>query len=385
MRRAKAIRSALVAHLGVLLCAGLLAGCTDDASPPAAQGTEAPAVDQKDEPAPSLDPEWTIKGWLAMPDRTGTHHWATHKVSTSGISRGTTFTPGPILLVDARTGKTYEKAVPGDWPCKLPRLISDGGATPVLLSSGTADPTACSAITVWDASSGKTMWSNDALDLTGLSRELVLGADDRVVVVVDVEGKSECFATSDGEPVTADDPTCTALRDRLTGADLPELTDPDGSPVPWPFNSDSDGEPEEIGRTDEVLLVRTSMLANTPRGAVTVVRAHDLETGETLWQDADLTPDPHGDPAAWTREETYAVAPSGLMRVSYEHPEAREEASSTPMVLTAVDPRTGEDRQPVARVEGAWFNRQFGDTTVALTEQDLMFDATISGFRLPTW
>lgn len=370
----RAVRGALAA----LLCAATLAGCTEDKKPAA-----------QTDPPPELTPDWSIRGLNAMPQQTGARHWMTYQSTMSGVGRGTTLHQGPVLLVDVRTGKARQRTPESvRWPCLTPTRISDSGVTPVLWATRTIMPgygytqsEPCTRITVLDATTGKTLWRQSALDLAGLSRRRALAADDRAVAIVDHRGRRACFGARDGRTLPDHDESCLTLRDQLTHADL-RLRDPDGNRVRLPFASQFPAEDnQEIGRTDEVVLVRVRDWDT--KGGDLLVRAHDLRTGETLWQD-ELDPDPRaGGP--WYRGENYFSAPSGVVRVSYEHPENSDDVSSTPMVLTAVDPRSGKDLRPVARVEGAWFNHQFGDVTVALTDEHLGLQSTISGFRLPTW
>lgn len=387
--------------VGLLLAGLLLAGCTGDGN---GDGNAADAVEDgqqgvsaaAEEPAPTLEQLWQIPGWNSNPDAVGQHHWMTYQSTTSGVGRGTTSHQGPILLVDTRTGRARPRTPePERWPCALPDPISDSGVVPILWAGVTMTPgygssynEACSTMTAMDASSGKVLW-RDTLDLDGLSDQIGLAADDRVVAVVDQRGRRACFGARDGSPVAGTDASCRTLADRLTHADLPRLTASDGSRVRLGFGTErTELLPTEIGRTDEVLLLREDVLKwndgqsyqNTGRLRI---RAHDLTTGETLWED-ELDPDPYPDDA-WSRHETYAVTPSGIMRISYQHPEDGGDMTRTPMVLEAVDARTGEAQQVVGRVDGAWFHHQFDDVLVALTHQQLELRSRITGYRLPTW
>ena len=337
-------------------------------------------------PPPELEPEWTIEGLHRAPQQTGAHHWLSQEVHQSGVSWGRTTTYGPLRILDARTGdEVVARTGPRETACLGPTRISDDGLVPALSTRrGTLPAPAsvpeCTRVGVMDASTGKTVTINDDVDLSGLSRQLTMDVDDGVVAVVDHRGRAVCVRLDDGREVDGDDTTCRAIAERVTRADLPRLVDPDGAEVPLTFVSDPYRDADrEIGRTDEVLLVR-----DVSRDGTAVIRAHDLESGETLWQDDDLTEDPHV-VDSWSRSETYFVAPSGIARVSYEHPESADEVATTPMVITAVDPRTGENDGTVARIIGGWFAHQFDDMTVALTDQDLRFKATISGYLLPTW
>lgn len=397
------MRAAGPRRWAVLLVAGLLlTGCTSeqtgdedgrDAAEDGAQGV----VAATEESAPTLEHLWQVPGFNANPDAVGQHHWMTYQSTTSGVGRGLTSHPGPVLLVDTRTGRARPRTPePERWPCALPDPISDSGVVPILWAGVTMTPghspdqsEPCRTMTAMDASSGKVLW-RDTLDLAGLSHQKGVAADDRVVAVVDQRGRRACFDARDGSPVAGTDASCRALAERLTHADLPRLTAPDGSRVRLGFGSErSELRPFELGRTDEVLLLREDVLEwtddrqgyrNTGRLRV---RAHDLTTGETLWED-ELDPDPHEDDA-WSRHETYAVTPSGVMRISYEHPEDGDDLARTPMVLEAVDARTGEAQQVVGRVDGAWFHHQFGDVLVALTHQQLGLRSRITGYRLPAW
>lgn len=356
-----------------------------------------------DTPPPTLRPAWSVPGLDNNPEHVGENHWVTLPVRRNGVGWGTAYSPGALVMVDARTGETSTRPLPGDgWPCGRSENVSPSGLVVVMLAAQGNRNGSCSTVLALDASTGKTLWRRTGVDLTPVERprkdrHVVIGADDDVVAIARVGGAAVCLDARDGKPVADDDQACRGLADRLTHADLPALTDPDGEPVP--FAADGNSDTRELGRTDEVLLVETTVPDSGPRGATEVIRAHDLETGETLWEDTDLTLDPHGDPQAWNRRETYFVAPSGIARVSYDYVDAPttdpddeteesvdvEELATTPMVVTAVDPRTGELLHQVAQLEGAWFNHQFGDMTVALTEQQLLFRSTISGFELPRW
>lgn len=382
-------RGALATVAATTLVAALTA-CTDQATGPESAPEDAPVAVE----VPTLEPEWSIPGLNAMPEAVGSHHWATHQEVTSGVGRNMRSSPGPLLMVDTRTGRTRRpNPEPERFPCLWPTPISADGVVPVLwqipgggdpINGAYPSPEPCARITVHDADSGRLLWRRDALDLTGLGARRALGADDAVVVVADARGRRNCFGARTGEAVPDGDEACRALAERLSHRDLPRLRAPDGSrfriTIPaWP----QDVLPTEIARTDEVLLVRHQVYDDAAMDSRWAVLAHDLATGETLWED-QLEVNPHrGGP--WWREETYFAAPSGLVRVSYEHPEDPDAVNETPMVLTAVDARTGEDVRPVARVEGGWFNHQFDGVLVALTEEGRGFDSTISGFRLPTW
>lgn len=364
---------------------------------------------------PELRATWTIPGLDMNPEHVGPHHWATLPMRRNGVGWGTTWTAGAVAMVDARTGKATHRRLPGDGrPCAFPRTISPDGLVVVTLPSGRGRINACNRVMGLDAATGRPRWVTDDVDLSPLAlprreRHVVLGADDDVVALARIDGDAVCLDSSHGGPVESDDAACRALADRLTHADLPALTDLDGEPVP--LTADGLSDTTEIGRTDEVLLVETLVPDDTARGAIEVVRAHDLETGETLWEKSDLELDPHGDATTWNRRERYFVAPSGIARVSYDYVEGPsedpeeltasedaepdydltesqvsvEELTTTPMVITAVDPRTGEDLETVATMEGAWFAGQFSDMTVALTDQEQLFRSTISGFELPRW
>ncbi|WP_162598616.1 PQQ-binding-like beta-propeller repeat protein [Nocardioides gilvus] len=376
---------------GAVLGTLLLTGCTnigfggDDPAEPSA----APAT-----PPPTLKAEWSIAGVNSNPEAVGAHHWMAYQAMTSGMGRNMSSSTGPTLLVDARTGRTHAPMVePERFPCLTPSQISDDGIVPIFWSTYTQDPggstqtESCNRVTVLDADTGKTLWRDDALDLFGLAPERAVGADERTVAVVDARGRSRCFAARTGAPQPDDEAACVDLSDRLTHADLPPLVDADGEPAPLakPWTYAYEPAIVEIGRNDEVLLARARIdREGEMEGNRWGIRAHDLKTGETLWKDDDLTLDPH-DGDAWGRDETYFVAPSGVVRVSYEHTEDIEDSSRTPMVLTAVDPQTGKDLKPIARIEGAWFNHQFGDMMVALTNQQYGMKSRISGFELPTW
>lgn len=394
MNRGPIVRSARPALLAVLLCTGLLAGCTNegDRDEPAGRSAASPT------PPPTLEQQWSIAGLNSNPEAVGAHHWMTYQEFTSGVGRGMSSSPGPTLLVDTRNGKAHAPTVePERFPCRLPAVISENGIVPIFWAAQTLTPGGssqsedCTRITVLNAGTGKTLWRDDSLDLSGLAPRRVAGANERTVAVVDSRGRSRCFASRTGARQASDEPPCVALTERLTHAELPTLVDPEGKAAPltplWSYDHEYDSGPTEVGRTGEVLLVRAPnhLLEN---GGIKeyrwLVRAHDLKTGETLWQDDDLTPDPHQDDA-WARSETYFAAPSGVVRVSYEHPDDPDEMSATPMVLTAVDPLTGKDVKPIGQIEGGWFNHQFGDMTVALTEQQRGLRSTISGFELPSW
>lgn len=377
----------------MLLCTLLLAGCTEQ------ETQTTPQPDPGPPPPPTLKAEWSIPGLNSNPDTIGQHHWVTFQFTSHGMGRNMSSTRGPVLMVDARSGKTRKKMVePTRWPCLTPTQISDSTVVPVLWATYSSDPLngsyateSCDqTFTALDVATGKILWRDDDLDLEGIDgidTDRVIAANDQVVAVVDSRGRSACFSAREGDEVADTDRSCRALRDHVTHADLPALVDIDGDPAPLAFGADLDVTATiEIGRTDEVVLVR----AYRSDDNAFMVRAHDLETGETLWEDAQLTADPYPNDA-WGRGETYFVAPSGVVRVSYEHPEDEEGdghpagMEETPMVLTAVDPMTGEDIKPIARINGAWFNHQFGDMTVALTTQERGLKSQISGFRLPTW
>lgn len=383
-------RGALAAVTTATLVAAL-AACTDRAPEPEPE----PEPTQAAAEVPTLERMWSIRGLNANPETVGQHHWMTYQSTLSGIGRGTSLNRGPLLLVDARAGRARQRTPEGDrWPCLLPDRLSDNGLVPVLWAHREAQGFAlvqsepCTRITVHDATTGQIAWRASDLDLDGLGPRRVMGSSDTVVAVVDRTGKRTCFGARDGRTLPDSHRGCLRLRDRLLHTDLPRLLDPEGKEAPitptWEETADPAGV--EIGRTDEILLVRVREEVIEDGMIVDVrqlVRAHDLSTGETVWED-EVELDPNGS-GPWRRDETYAVAPSGVIRVSYEHSEDEESAVRTPMVVTAVDALTGEDLQPVARATGAWFNHQFGDVTVALTEQQLLFHSTISGFELPTW
>lgn len=375
-----------------LVAVATTAGCTAGGSSPTtgdrmpAGHTSSPVAEAT--PPPTLTRAWSTKGWLSNPDRAGRNHWVTLPVRRDGIGRATSSTPHPLLLVDARAGRRRTHALPGQgWPCRLPATLSGSGVTPVLLSSH--DARTCDRLRSLDADTGEVLWEESlpAVPTSGV----VVGADDDVVVVTDARRVRLCATARAGDVLAPDSRACRALAERLTHADLPRLTDAQGQPAPLrrPWLEDTGSGPVEIGRTDDLLLVqeRGQVDVDGILEPYAVVRAHDLETGRTLWEDAELEPDPYGGTEGWNREETYLVAPWGVARVSYEHPEetAAGVAPATPMVVTAVDPRTGEDLHPVARVEGAWFNRQLGPVLVALTDQERLLHSRISGFRLPRW
>src|SRR5690606_23762761 len=169
VHRGRGPRAALT---GVLLGALLLAGCTtDDGEDDGAQPTAAAAT-----PAPTLRAKWSIAGLNSNPEAVGKHHWMTYQEWTSGLGRNMSSSPGPTLLVDTRTGRTRTPAVEQErFPCLVPAQISDDGVVPIFWSSysqnpgGSAPTEDCSRITVLDADTGKTLWRDDSLDLSGLS------------------------------------------------------------------------------------------------------------------------------------------------------------------------------------------------------------------------
>ncbi|GGD07808.1 hypothetical protein [Nocardioides daphniae] len=341
-------------------------------------------------PAPTLERAWTVPGLNLKPEATGDHHWLTRAFQRNGIGWGTTFTYMGTQAVDARTGTIQtmqlDRALRWCWGLAA---VSPGGRAPLLVASARKpapdDPRTCNRLAVFDLSTGKVEVVAEDLDLTSLSPRISFAVDDELAALVDDTGRVVCRRLDDGAAVAADDATCQALRDHHTHADLPELVDPAGEPVPLAFGAATDADRVELGRTDDVLLVRDRVEESLADGTLEsgyAVRAHDLDSGRTLWQEA-LTQDPYG--GAWSRDVTYFVAPSGVARVSYEHPDNVLVASSTPMVITAVDPRTGEELKEVARINGGWFSHQFGEMTVALTDQELQLNATISGFVLPQW
>src|SRR5690606_6782270 len=125
---------------------------------------------------------------------------------------------------------------------------------------------------------------------------------------------------------------------------------------------------------DDVLLVTGTLDGKT------FYRAHDLRSGETLWQRDGLVA--HVESPHWARVESYFVAPSGMVHATYEaNP---DELSGSTLLLTTVDERTGEDGRTFATVDGAFFNHAYGDVVVALTNEDRGLSSTITGYRLPT-
>lgn len=372
-----------------MLLAATAAGCTEDPAPTSSTGggsgsTPAPSATSS---APSLEASWTIPGLNANPHSTGPHHWLTHQYTVSGVGKGSSISVGPLLLVDTRTGRSHAfRLRGGQAPCLMPTVISPSGVTPVLSASRVEQPYVaggsyltepCTRAQVLDATSGKLLWRR-ALDLDGLGVERAVGATDEVVAVVDALGRRRCWTAREGDVVDRDDRACRSLADRLTHADLPDLVDADGQPVTIRFGADAYDHLRELGRTDDVLLVADLNGAGEP-----VVRAHDLATGETLWQD-EPERDPHeGGP--WVRTERWAVLGEGLLHVTYEHPRRALTTTSTPMVLTAADARTGKDLRRIGTVRGGLFAHQFGNVTVALTQQELQLSSTISGFELPDW
>ena len=372
-----------------MLLAATAAGCTEDPAPTSAVPVRSvPPSPFESGRAPSLEPSWTIPGLNANPQSTGPHHWLTHQYSVNGVGWGSSISVGPLLMVDARTGRTDTFGLHGDQaPCGMPAVISPGGVTFVLSAGRVEQPHAaggsyltepCTRAQVLDATTGELLWRSNGLDLDGLGSERAIGATDEVVAVVDVLGRRRCWTARTGDAVARNARECRALADRLTHADLPELVDADGQLAPLRFSSDRTDLAREVGRTDDVILVEDSDEIGNP-----FVRAHDLDTGETLWQD-ELERDPHeGGP--WVRTEEWAVLEKGLLHVTYEHPRRALGSTSTPMVLTAADARTGKDLRRIGTVRGGLFAHQFGNVTVALTQQELQLRSTISGFELPDW
>lgn len=355
--------AAIVAALGLTLaaCSG-----ADEAAPPTV-ASPAPASD-----APRLEAEWTIPGLNSNPESVGTHHWLSHQTTTLGHGRASSTYPGPVLTVDARTGTRRKNLLRGDRaPCSLPAWVPDDGLVPVRWIPreewGRPDAGDC-RLAVIDLATGKDVWSGP-VDLQNLSREVRYGAENGAVGFVDDRGRTRCVSVTDGArpgPRRA----CRTVLDRLQQSRSPGF----------------------LGSTHGVHLFGEMLEETHPDHGMLnlwLLRAEDATTHETLWE---LKPDVHtfaGVP--WSRNDEYFVTPSGLARVTYDHPdtgsaETDESVYNTPAVVIAVDPRTGEDLHTVARLpDGAWFNHQFGHVLVALTNQGAQLNSTISGFRLPTW
>ncbi len=130
-----------------------------------------------------------------------------------------------------------------------------------------------------------------------------------------------------------------------------------------------------------VLTVESGQLLNESS-----VRAQDLETGQTLWEDS-LDPDPTGD-EYWRRTETYAATSDSLLHIRYEFEAHGGDDSLWPTFafISRVDPRTGEELGQVGRVTGGLFLAQVGDMAVMGVDQHEGFqgmDAHLAGFRIP--
>ena len=366
----------------VLAC---VAGCSSEPNGERSSAAAGPTERAETAP-PTLQPAWSLPGQFSNPQSSGRHHWAVHRVQTSGAGRSTISLSGPLLTVDARTGRVHRYAREDQrFVCAMPTLVADDGTLPVLWSQYRRDPYTglqrsepCTRMTVLDAS-GRLLWARTFPRLPGAPDARVLGAHEGRVALVGPLGRSTCLAGDDGAPLDAEqDPACQRLTSRLDRTDVPTLRLPDGSPVPFAADLWDDRRITELGRTDEVIVLRTERPDRDP-----VVRAHDLTTGETLWERDQPEGDPHTDDA-WDRDETWATTPTRVLHVTYDHPRDPAEAASTPMRISEVDPRSGEDVRALGLAPGAWFNRQVGEVTVALTEQQLELRSTISGFVLPS-
>ena len=371
-------------RLAALLTAAVtLLGCSAE-GPPRSDGS-LPAVQESGTPGPTLEPAWSMPGQFSTPQASGRQHWAVHRVPVHGQGRSALGSSGPLLTVDARTGRVRRSTAENQrFACAMPALVADDGTLPVLWATyqpdaytGQRRTEPCTRLTVHDAA-GKVLWARTLRDAPGSPDNRVLGAQDGRVALVGPLGERVCLARADGARIdAAEDHACRMLADRLDRTDLPPLLLPDGTSVPYAGDLWDERRIAELGRTDEVIVLRTERTGRAP-----VVRAHDLTTGSMLWERADPAQDPHPDDT-WNRQETWASTPTRVLHISYAHPEDPDDVASTPMRISEVDPRTGEDLRALGVAAGAWFNRQVGEVTVALTEQQRGLRSTISGFVLP--
>lgn len=382
-------------RLGVALTSALalglaVVGCTGSDPSTTAKSTASPAAE-----AAVLDAAWAVPGAHRIPKVNGQYHWATQEVTMTGFGRMQSSTPGPIVTVDARTGKVRETEIgEGRYICAWPDTIADDGTLAVMLSAGLKpepDEKDCSRAAAIDASTGELLWQRVLDGVPGQAGIPVIGASADRFVVGDGTKASACLDRDSGDHVAdADsDPGCEALARRINRQDLPASPiDPDGTTVAWNDGLDQTEPPVAVlGRTDDVLLL--SSLENSQR----VVRAHDVATGRTLWQRTDPATDP-APMQSWPRNETWAVSGDRVLHISYDYaplPAAGEDRTSehddalyaTPMKISVVDPRTGEDTRTLGVVTGGLFSRQVGDVTVAFTHQERALNSTVSGFVLP--
>lgn len=360
---------------GVLLVvAGALTGCTGDGKDD----------DSPDPPPVALEKLWQEPGLDREPQTTGQHHWISQYVRRSGGGQGSTFVLGPLMINDARTGRQVPVADSKDGgACATSLALSPAGH--VALQKEDPDG-GCTRLVIVNPDG--TVRRTERLTPDDFNDQRWLAVDDDVLVAVDRLRVPACFPL-DGT-ATVPDERCTEIADRLTLDDLPDLTLPDGTPVPVAPTGlqPPDGHPDwdnldptrdAVGRSDGVLLV-TEIDDSDER----VFRAHDLRTGDTLWQTDGLGLE--HERLSSGAVETYFVGESGIVHVTYRPADDRTTPSTRrALLLTAVDARTGKDGRTFAQVEDVVFHRAYGDVLVALARNAAEPTSDIVGYRLPTW
>lgn len=359
-------RRAVLAALAAIALPALVSGCSAEA----------------DGPPVAAEELWEIEGLGQLPIATGAHHWLSQDVRQQGVGWGSSYDVGPLVVHDARTGEQVD--VPGSadasFCARSSTMASDGRFT--VLERDPSDPDQPCTVLRTIKADGTTGWTRTFPELEPFSNDIWMAMDDEVIVLVGTGFAARCVTLDDPALVPEDE--CTEAADHHTLADLPDLTLPDGTPVPvvpaglpghelYEDFTQGDAERRVVGRTDDVLLVTGTLEGKT------FYRAHDLRSGTTLWQRDGLVAQvesPH-----WGRAEAYFVAPSGIVHASYEAPSSESEEIT--LLLTTVEERTGKDGRTFATAEGAFFHHAYGDVLVALTHEERGLAATITGYRLP--
>lgn len=372
MSRAGGVVAAVLAVLVSACSAGAGDGASDsrDETPESARTV------------PELEREWQVTSYATIPQSWNERYWLSDYRLTSLDASGMTSIGTGLKMFDALTGKRIKLDL-GGHACDVPEVRPGDTHAVVRVSAQPPDtfyskaehfagerltpPRRCDGLAVLDLTTGRKAWGWP----TGSKGDFrYQGHAFGAVMVRFADGRPGCFDLADGRALSVDfDEKCVVGKPYLT-----PLLDEHGTPLK------KLAEQEEVGRIDGVLLVRGQL----PSGQ-SLVRAHDLETGLTLWVD-EVDPDPNGY-SAWNRAETYATSPESLLRIRYEFEPDEDDPSQhvpTYAFISRVDPRTGEEIEQVGKVEQGLFLAQVGATAVMGVDQDLGMGAHLAGFRIPT-